>query len=212
MKKAFALIRFPWRQVLLRQGIPLVVIYGLLFPYAMRYLPFGGMTAAQQIFRISQTVLACVAIWPLFCFFLPVYQPGAREVLQALRHPVVPCILELTAIGQALCIPLYGWMLAVLPGYRWIVGVLVFQSVCLGIGFACLLYLLRSPIISIAAELIYICLAIPLADQPIPLLLRPGRMIDAFGMEYWIAHGLIQLVLLAFMIAYHRLYRASRFP
>lgn len=201
MKKAFRLICFPWHQVLLRQGIPVAIIYGFLLPYQMRFLQIGdSMMMAREIFRSSQLLLALLMLWPLFCFFLPVYHPGTQETLQALRHPMVSCVLELMIMEQIICVPLYSWICFVLPDYRRIVWILVFQSFCLSMAFAFLLCLFHSPIMNIAGGLIYICISIPFADTQIPILLRPGRLFDGFGMTYWVVHILLQVVIIAVMI------------
>lgn len=212
MKRAFRLISYPRKQILFRQGIPVVFVYCFLLPYQMQFLQLDDpMMIARQIFRSSQLLLAFITLWPLFCFFLPIYQPRIRETLQALRHPVVSCVLELMAVEQVICIPLYIWMFLILPNYRMIIWILFFQSFCLSMTFAALLYLLRSPIINITVGLLYICISIPLADTNIPVLLRPGSLLDGFGMDYWIEHSLIQIVFIVLMMLYHRFYRASRF-
>lgn len=211
MKRAVKLIAFPRRQVALRQGIPLLLVYGLLFPYQLRlFRIYDEMQAARELFRSSQLMLAFLTLWPLFCFFLPVYHLGARETLRALRHPVVPCALCLALTGQMICIPLYGWMLWRLPQYREIVGILLFQSACLTLLFALLLYLLRAPVIAMTAGLLYLCLSIPLADARIPLLLRPGRLLDGFGADYWALHGMLAVGMAVFLFAHARLYRPSK--
>lgn len=213
MKRAFRLICSPRRQVLLRQGIPIVLIYGLLLPHLMGFLAMEDPTmTAREIFRSSQLVLAFLTLWPLFCFFLPVYQPGTREVLQALRHPVVSCVLELTTVGQAICIPLYVWLFVTVPDYPVIVWILAFQGLCLSMAFACLLCLFHSPVGTMCGGLLYICISIPLVDARIPmLLLRPGRLMDGFGMRYWVVHVLIQGVIVLYLVWYDHFYRASRF-
>lgn len=212
MKKAFRLITYPPKHTLLRQGIPAALIYCFLLPYQMHVLQlYDTMTAARAIFRNSQLLLAFITLWPLFCFFLPIYQPRIRETLQALRHPIVFCALELTLIEQVICLPFYIWMFFALPDYRIIIWILVFQSFCLSIAFTALLYLLCSPVINITAGLVYICISIPLADTNIPVLLRPNRLIDGFGTSYWIVHGLIQIAFIGMIIWCRRFYRASKF-
>lgn len=212
MKQAFRLICYPRRQLLIRQGIPMLVIYGFLLPYQNQFLSLNDpMMTAREIFRSSQLLLVLLTLWPLFCFFLPIYQPRIREALQALHHPVISCTVELTVIEQVLCIPLYIWMLCILPDYRVIVWILVFQSVCFSIMFAAWLYLLRSPIINFTMGLLYICISVPLADTNIPVLLRPGRLLDGFGTSYWVTNGLIQLALIIGMTGYCQFYRASKF-
>lgn len=208
MKQSFRLICFPGRQVLLRQGVPIVFLYGCLLPYQMRLLGLGDpMMTAQEIFRSSQLFLAFTALWPLFCFFLPVFQPGVWEALQALRHPVNSCVLQLAAIQQVICIPLYIWMLFALPNDPGIVPILIFQAVCLSAAFSFLLYLLHSPIINMAAGLLFICSMIPLADTNVPLLLRPGRLPDGFGTDYWMVHICILITEIVCMTALWRFRR-----
>ena len=212
MRRAFRLITYPAKHIVLRQGVPAALIYCFLLPYHMHILQiYDMMTAVREIFRNSQLFLAFLTLWSLFCFFLPIYHPRIRETLQALRHPVVSCVLELMLIEQVICIPLYIWMFFALPYYRIIIWILVFQSFCLSIVFIVLLYLLRSPVINITVGLIYICISIPLADTNIPVLLRPNRLIDGFGTSYWIVQGLIQIVFIGMIVWYRRFHRASKF-
>lgn len=212
MKRAFRLITYPPKHIVLRQGVPAALIYCLLLPYHIHVLQvYDTMTAAREIFRNSQLLLAFLTLWSLFCFFLPIYQPRTRETLQALRHPIISCVLELMLMEQVICIPLYIWMFFALPYYRIIIWILVFQSFCFSIAFTALLYLLHSPVINITAGLVYICVSIPLADTNIPALLRPNRLIDGFGTSYWITHGLITIAFIGMIVWHRRFHRASKF-
>ena len=212
MKRAFRLIIYPRKQILARQGVCVVIVYAVLMPYLMRLLSLNdAMMIAREAFKYSQLLLAFLTVWSVFHFFLPVYQPRVREAVQALHHPVVTCILELTAIQQILCIPVYVWFYVNLPLYRMIIWILIFQSFWLSLACACLLYLFRSPTGIAAVGLIYICIAIPFAESTIPLLLRPGRLLDGFQMNYWMTQGGFLIAMIVFLACYNHVYRRRHF-
>ncbi len=201
MKQAFRLIFYPRKQVLLRQGMSIVIMYAILMPYMMRLLSLEEpMRIAREAFRYCQLLLALATLWPVFHFFLPVYQPRVREALQALHHPVASCAIGLAAVQQILCIPVYCWIYIHLTGYRMIILILMFQSLWIGLAYACLLYLFRSPIGIAAGSLVYLCISTPLAESRFPLLLRPGRLLDGFQTNYWIIQGTCFTVMLGFLL------------
>lgn len=119
-------------------------------------------------------------LWSLFQFFLPVYQSGTKESMQAYRHPVSSASLLLMGIQQLVYVPLYIWTYLALPHFHYIVGILIFQLACVGTLFAAALYVFGSPTVNMGIGLAYIGVSMPLAESVVPLLFRPNRMIDGF--------------------------------
>lgn len=89
--------------------------------------------------------LPLLLLWSLFQFFLPVYQSGTKESMQAYRHPVSSASLLLMGIQQLVYAPLYIWTYLALPHFHYIVGILIFQLACVGTLFAAALYVFGSP-------------------------------------------------------------------
>lgn len=206
MKQVFALLVYPKRQILVRQGISIALVYVFLLPYQMHYLQtWGEMTASREIFKTDQMFLPLLLLWSLFQFFLPVYQSGTKEVLQSLRHPVTSAAVLLMLLQQVMYVPLYIWTYVSLPHFSYISGILVFQLVSTAILFAAALELFASPVINMGVGIAYIGLSAPMAESFIPLLFRPNRMLDGFTLEYWVIYGGILCLLVVFLAVKYQL-------
>ncbi len=117
MFRAFKLLIYPVRSLLLRVLPALVLLYAVLMPAQLSLFPgYDALDSARRMFSLAQIFLPLSLLWSLFLYFLPIYGTQSRELLAAMPDilmDVAPFYYGyLIRFGRYLCICFIGnWYL-----------------------------------------------------------------------------------------------------
>ena len=190
MFRAFKLLIYPVRSLLLRVLPALVLLYAVLMPAQLSLFPgYDALDSARRMFSLAQIFLPLSLLWSLFLYFLPIYGTQSRELLAAMRHPDGRCALLLWVSHQIRTLPLYLLYWKLVPWEWEMVLLLILQSALLCIGFITLLLLFRSAIVSMVLSIAYQAVALILPWSRLPILVQYNSLWQDLPTYYFYPGG-----------------------
>lgn len=202
MFRAFKLLIYPVRSLLLRVLPALVLLYAVLMPAQLSLFPgYDALDSARRMFSLAQIFLPLSLLWSLFLYFLPIYGTQSRELLAAMRHPDGRCALLLWVSHQIRTLPLYLLYWKLVPWEWEMVLLLILQSALLCIGFITLLLLFRSAIVSMVLSIAYQAVALILPWSRLPILVQYNSLWQDLPTYYFsIRAGVLAIELFGLLI------------
>ncbi len=202
MFRAFKLLIYPVRSLLLRVLPALVLLYAVLMPAQLSLFPgYDALDSARRMFSLAQIFLPLSLLWSLFLYFLPIYGTQSRELLAAMRHPDGRCALLLWVSHQIRTLPLYLLYWKLVPWEWEMVLLLILQSALLCIGFITLLLLFRSAIVSMVLSIAYQAVALILPWSRLPILVQYNSLWQDLPTYYFpIRAGVLAVELFGLLI------------
>ena len=202
MFRAFKLLIYPVRSLLLRVLPALVLLYAVLMPAQLSLFPgYDALDSDRRMFSLAQIFLPLSLLWSLFLYFLPIYGTQSRELLAAMRHPDGRCALLLWVSHQIRTLPLYLLYWKLVPWEWEMVLLLILQSALLCIGFITLLLLFRSAIVSMVLSIAYQAVALILPWSRLPILVQYNSLWQDLPTYYFsIRAGVLAIELFGLLI------------